>query len=130
MTLAPLLAAPLLVKLHAGAAMIALVVGIAQFVGVKGTTAHRALGWLWVAMMTIVAVSALGVTGEDGRYSWIHLMIPLVAALLPAAVLAARRHDVPRHRNAMLGLFFGALVVTGLFTLLPGRILGQVVFGG
>jgi uncharacterized membrane protein len=130
MTLAPLFAAPLLVKLHAGAALTALVVGIVQLAGVKGTTAHRALGWLWVAMMATVAITALGVTGEDGRYSWIHLMIPLVAGMLPAAVLAARRHDVLRHRNAMLGLFFGALVVTGLFTLLPGRIMGQVVFGG
>jgi uncharacterized membrane protein len=30
----------------------------------------------------------------------------------------------------MLGLFLGALVVTGAFTLLPGRLMGQVVFGG
>jgi len=130
MSLAPLLAAPLIVKLHAAAALGALLVGIAQLVGAKGTTAHRALGWVWVVLMAAVAISALGVTGADGRYSWIHLLIPLVATLLPVAVLAARRHRVLRHRNAMLGLFFGALVITGLFTLLPGRLMGQIVFGG
>ena len=46
------------------------------------------------------------------------------------AVLAARRHNVLRHRRAMLGIFLGALVVAGLFTLLPGRIMHAVVFGG
>jgi uncharacterized membrane protein len=29
----------------------------------------------------------------------------------------------------MLGLFLGALVIAGLFTLWPGRIMYQVVFG-
>ncbi len=130
MTLVPLLAAPLVVKVHAAAALMALVVGIVQLAGVKGTTAHRALGWVWVAMMATVAVSALGVTGADGRYSWIHLIVPPVLVLLPLAVLAARRHSVLRHRNLMFGLFFGALVVTGLFTLLPGRLMGAIVFGG
>jgi uncharacterized membrane protein len=42
---------------------------------------------------------------------------------LPAA-------NVVGHRKTMLGLFFGALVVAGAFTLLPGRILGRAVFGG
>lgn len=130
MTLAPFFAAPLLVQAHALAALGAFGVGLAQFVGPKGRTTHRLLGWLWVGLMTVVAVSALGITGPGGRYSWIHLMVPLVAAMLPIAVLAARRHRVESHRNAMLGLFLGALVVTGLFTLLPGRLMGQLVFGG
>jgi uncharacterized membrane protein len=130
MNLAAFAAAPLLVQAHALAAIGALAVGLAQFAGPKGRAAHRALGWLWVGLMTVVALSALGITGADGRYSWIHLMVPLVAVLLPVAVLAARRHRVAAHRNAMLGLFLGALVVTGAFTLLPGRLMGQVVFGG
>jgi hypothetical protein len=29
----------------------------------------------------------------------------------------------------MLGLFFGALLIAGAFTLLPGRIMGRVLFG-
>ena len=30
----------------------------------------------------------------------------------------------------MLGIFFGALVIAGLFTFVPGRIMYKVVFGG
>jgi uncharacterized membrane protein len=33
-------------------------------------------------------------------------------------------------RRAMLGLFFGALVIAGLFTFVSGRIMHAVVFGG
>jgi uncharacterized membrane protein len=29
----------------------------------------------------------------------------------------------------MLGLFFGALVIAGLFTLMPGRIMHEVMLG-
>ena len=43
--------------------------------------------------------------------------------------MAARRHDVPGHRRAMLGLFGGALVIAGIFTFYPGRIMYEVVFG-
>jgi uncharacterized membrane protein len=36
---------------------------------------------------------------------------------------------VQRHRQAMIGLFGGALVIAGLFTLAPGRIMDKVLFG-
>jgi uncharacterized membrane protein len=49
--------------------------------------------------------------------------------VLPIGVLAAHRHEVERHRRTMIGLFFGALVIAGLFTLWPGRIMHAVVFG-
>jgi uncharacterized membrane protein len=48
---------------------------------------------------------------------------------LPLAVVHARRHRVDRHRNAMTAIFVGALVIAGLFTLMPGRIMHAVVFG-
>ena len=37
--------------------------------------------------------------------------------------------DVRRHRIAMISIFAGALVIAGLFTLVPGRIMHAVVFG-
>jgi uncharacterized membrane protein len=36
---------------------------------------------------------------------------------------------VARHRSAMIAIFTGALVVAGLFTFVPGRIMHTVVFG-
>jgi uncharacterized membrane protein len=46
-----------------------------------------------------------------------------------AIALRARRHDVDGHRKRMLGLFFGALVIAGAFTFVPGRIMYKVAFG-
>jgi uncharacterized membrane protein len=64
-----------------------------------------------------------------GPWSPIHLLAILTLVLLPIAVLAARRHNVKSHRGHMIGLFTGALLVAGLFTFYPGRIMYQVVFG-
>jgi uncharacterized membrane protein len=44
-------------------------------------------------------------------------------------VWRAHRHDVNGHRRVMVLTFTGALVIAGLFTLLPGRIMHAVVFG-
>jgi uncharacterized membrane protein len=44
------------------------------------------------------------------------------------AVFHARRHEVRRHRNAMTTLFMGALVIAGILTFLPGRIMHAVAF--
>jgi uncharacterized membrane protein len=38
-------------------------------------------------------------------------------------------HQVADHRRIMILIFSGALIIAGLFTLLPGRILHAVVFG-
>jgi hypothetical protein len=43
--------------------------------------------------------------------------------MLPLGLAHARAHRVTGHRNTMLGLFFGALVVAGVFTLWPGRVM-------
>jgi uncharacterized membrane protein len=48
---------------------------------------------------------------------------------VPLGVWAAHRHRVVEHRTFMISIFSGALVTTGLFTLLPGRIVHGVVFG-
>ena len=45
------------------------------------------------------------------------------------AVFHARRHNVQAHKKAMIGIFLGALVIAGLLTLYPGRIMHEVVFG-
>jgi uncharacterized membrane protein len=131
-SLAPLLAAPIPVQLHALAAIGALLLGILQLARAKGDGRHRALGWAWVVLMAVVALSAFGITGVagPGQLSWIHAIALYTLGALALAVLHARRGQVRAHRIAMLSLFFGALIITGAFTLLPGRIMHRVVFGG
>ncbi len=131
MSLDPILAAPPLVILHAVAALLAIPLGAVQFMLPKGDARHRALGWAWVALMVVAAATALGITGRagPGRWSWIHATVVLVGLMLPLAVRAARRGRTRAHRGYMLGLYLGALLITGGFTLMPGRVMHRVVFG-
>jgi uncharacterized membrane protein len=132
MSLAPLLNAPLAIQLHAFAALAAFTLGVVQLARVKGTSQHRALGYTWVALMLIVAISSFWIQGMRvwGPWSPIHLLSIMTLAMLPLALYFARVHRVRGHKFTMLGLFAGALVIAGLFTLVPGRIMHRVVFGG
>ncbi|MGJ4900019.1 DUF2306 domain-containing protein [Bradyrhizobium sp. HKCCYLS2058] len=131
MSFAPLLAAEPAVLLHAVAAMTAFALGLVQFAAPKGTLPHRTLGWIWVALMAAVAASSFWIHTIRlvGPFSPIHLLSLYTLAVLPVAVWAAHRHRVGPHRRAMITLFSGALVIAGLFTLMPGRIMHKVVFG-
>ncbi|MGO4572190.1 DUF2306 domain-containing protein [Microvirga sp. 2TAF3] len=133
MSLAPLLAAPVLIQVHAGAATAAFLLGGYQMLAVKGTIAHRRLGWVWAVLMAIVALSSLGIVSNwpmVGPFGPIHGLSAFTLVTLPLAVLHARRGRIASHRAAMKGLFFGGLVIAGLFTLMPGRLIYQAVFGG
>ena len=132
MSLDPLFAAPVVIQVHAFAAMAAFVLGIVQFSAPKGTLPHRTLGYIWVGLMLMIAVSSFWIQGmrQWHGFSAIHLLSIWVLVLLPLAVLAARRHRVSAHSKTMIGLFAGALIIAGGFTLLPGRIMHSVVFGG
>jgi uncharacterized membrane protein len=132
MSLAPLLDAAPAIELHAFAAMTAFALGVVQLSAPKGTLPHRTIGWIWVTLMAVVSLSSFWIHQLRlwGPWSPIHLLSIFTLAVLPWAVWAAHRHAVDRHRSAMTGLFFGALVIAGLFTLMPGRIMHKVVFGG
>ena len=121
-----------MIQFHAVSALAALALGTAQLISPKGTPAHRAMGWTWATLMVLVAGSSLFIHTIKtwGIWSPIHLLSLLTLAVVPLAVSRARRHDVPAHRQAMIWTFMLALVVTGLFTLAPGRIMNKVVFGG
>ena len=131
MTLAPLLAASPAIQVHAFAALAAFALGAVQLAAPKGTIPHRLFGWLWAGLMLAVIVTSFFIHTIRlwGPWSPIHLLSIFTLVTLPLAVSAARRHDVRRHRRAMAQLFVGALVIAGVFTFLPGRIMHAVVFG-
>ena len=131
MTLAPLLAATSAIQVHAFAAMTAFALGIVQLAAPKGTLPHRTLGWIWVVLMLAVSVSAFFIHQLRlwGPWSPIHLLAIFTLVMLPVGVLAAHRHNVKKHRGTMIGIFVGALVIAGIFTFVPGRIMYAVAFG-
>ena len=132
MTLAPLLNASPAIQVHAFAAMGAFALGLVQLAAPKGTLPHRTLGFIWVALMAIVCLTSFFIHQIRiwGVWSPIHLLSIFTLTMLPFAVWQAHRHHVEPHRKVMIGIFSGALVVAGIFTFLPGRIMHAVLFGG
>jgi uncharacterized membrane protein len=131
MSLAPLLNAAPAIPFHAFAAMSAFVLGLVQFSAPKGTLPHRTIGWIWVGLMMSVAASSFWIHQIRliGPWSPIHLLSIFTLLMVPLGVWRAHRHEIADHRRIMILIFSGALVVAGLFTLLPGRIMHTVVFG-
>ena len=132
MSLTPLLSASPAIQLHAFAAMSAFALGLVQFAAPKGTLPHRTVGWIWVVLMVVVAGSAFFIHELRvwGPWSPIHLLAIFTLVMLPIGVWRAHHHKVQAHRWTMISIFIGGLVIAGLFTFVPGRIMHAVVFGG
>jgi uncharacterized membrane protein len=136
MTLEPLLHAPPAVQFHVATVVPAAILGTWQiFFSRKGSPLHRAVGYVYMALMTVTALSTLWVHrimphGPFWGFSPIHLLIPLVFFGFYNAIAGARAHDIRRHRTAMLAVYIGAIAVAGAFTFMPGRIMHAVAFGG
>lgn len=127
MTLAPLLAASPLVQLHTLAAALALGAGAAVLISAKGTPRHRLLGRIGALAMLVTALSSFGIPG-DGRFSVIHLLSLGTLFSLGMGYRAIRARKIAAHAGFMRGAWLG-LLMAGLFTLWPGRLMHQVVFG-
>lgn len=116
---------------HAIIALAAIVLGGFQLVMPKGTRLHRYLGYVWVLMMLYVSVSALFIHELRliGPFSPIHILSFVVLHSLWSAIRDVRRGDIKAHEKTMKSLYFLALIITGGFTLLPGRVMHAVLFG-
>jgi len=126
-----LFAGSLAIQVHALAAMAALALGAFQFYTRAGEKAHRRLGYAWVGLMLVVTVSSFFISANPviGRFSWIHGLSAFTTIALIIGVVAALRRQRQTHRAIMINVFWFALILTGFFTLLPGRVMHHVVFG-
>lgn len=125
------------IAIHTAAALSALVLGPialwARMGAVKRPVLHRAFGYAWVTLMLATAISALFIRDFNlpnlAGYTPIHLLIPYTLYGIIGAFLYLRRRDFVRHRQTMQQLYLGACIGAGVFTLLPSRYLGQLVWG-
>lgn len=115
------------ILVHVIAALIALGLGALVLLRRKGTATHGWMGRVWAVLMLVVAISSFWITGRDGLYSWIHGLSVFVTVAIPLAVYWAVRGKIKRHRGLMTGLYIGALIVAGGFSLTPDRLLGQML---
>jgi uncharacterized membrane protein len=137
MTLAPLLEAPLAVRLHVITVVPAFFLGAwLILVSRKGRRFHRSLGYVYLALMTFTAITSVFVHQIMPKapfgLSPIHLFVPLTLFAVVGALRGAWTHNIPMHRRSMIllyVLYVGGLVIAGAFTFLPGRIMHAVVMG-
>ncbi len=126
-----------LIAVHMTAALGAIATGPVALWARKGATQrpklHRAFGYAWVTLMLVAATSAVFIRSSSERnlagFSVIHLLIVLTYAMLFLAFWSLVKGRISAHRKFMQGLYVGACVVAGVFTLAPGRYLGQLVWG-
>jgi len=125
-----------IIAVHITVSLTALVIGPiaiwARLGQTKRPLLHRAIGYGWVSMMVASAVSAVFIRDYGLPNLWgytpIHLLIPLTIASLANAFRALAMKEIEKHRKLMVRLYFGACVGAGIFTLLPSRYLGGIVW--
>lgn len=99
----------------------------------KGDAKHKMLGRIWAMLMLATAISSFWIgrpgTGIGGTgFSFIHAFSVWTVLCIPLSVHNARKGKIESHLRAMQGLYIG-LLIAGLFSFIPGRIMGSLVFG-
>jgi len=119
------------IPLHAIMAMIAIILGGIQLSMKKGGAIHKLFGRIWVGLMLIVAITSFFIHGIRlwGAYSPLHLLSLWTIFILGVGIYYARVGNIKRHKQVMITLYFFALILTGFFTLMPGRVMHQILIG-
>lgn len=120
------------VQLHLLLASAALLLGPLVLFRRKGTAGHKRLGYLWVLLMLGAATSSLFIRDFHlpnlAGYTPIHLLALLTYAGIAGAMAAVLGGRIALHRRAMQKVYLGACVGAGLFALMPGRYLGDLLW--
>ena len=99
----------------------------------KGTAQHKFLGRIYMVLMLFTAMVTLFMSAQVGpalfdHFGLIHLLSVLVLYSVPSAYFAIKAGDVKTHKFSMIGVYVGGLLVAGGFALMPGRLLGDLIF--
>jgi len=123
-----------LVYAHLATVVPAFGIGTWLMVRRKGTMHHRRLGHAYLMLMLATALVSLfmGATIGPrffGHFGYIHTFSLLTLVSVPIAYFAARSGQVALHRNTMIGLYVGGLLIAGSFAFMPGRLLHGWLLG-
>ena len=119
---------PLVLIIHLITVIPAVPLGIYVFLTPKGTLRHKMAGRVWAMLMIITAIDSFWIKSSNGSIGPIHVFSVISLVSITRAMIAIRRGDIATHERAMMGSFIG-LLVAGVFSFLPGRIMGSLVFG-
>ena len=123
-----------LTYLHLGSLVPAFVIGSYLLLNRKGTPVHKFLGKIYMGLMLFTAFITLFMEALVGpkflnHFGFLHLLILFVLYTVLTAYRAIRVGNSKLHKRKMVGLYVGALLVAGVFTLSPGRLIHTWLFG-
>ena len=100
----------------------------------KNTKKHKKLGSVYMALMLIATLISLFIEARLGptlfnHFGVLHLLSLFMLYIIPKAYFAARDGNIKLHRNIMIGIYVGTIVVTIVFSLTPTILLNDWVFG-
>lgn len=121
---------PAVLWVHLGTMTLALALTPVMLLRRRGDRTHRRIGTIWVLAMLLTALDTFLLrTSNRGSFSIIHLLSLWTVIQVPIIWWSARSHHIPRHRSAVRGMVFGALLIAGFFTFPFDRLLGRWLFG-
>ena len=126
-----------IIYVHSVLALLAIPLGLYIIITKKGTKSHKMLGRIWVTVLLIVSLTAIFIqTIKPGQFSLIHLLVPYTIGSLIYSIWNIRRFKKTKiqrykitHMRSMIGVYIGALLIAGAFTLMPGRFFNEIIFG-
>lgn len=121
---------PLSVWVHLATIGTALALTPVMLLRRRGDRLHRQLGAVWLSAMFLTALVSFDMRLINrGSFSFIHLLSLWTLIQVPLILWHAKNHRVEKHRSAVRGMVFGALLIAGFFTFPFGRLLGSWLFG-
>ncbi|MCY4326037.1 MAG: DUF2306 domain-containing protein, partial [Rhodobacteraceae bacterium] len=130
MSLQPFLDAGPVIQLHIVAATCAITLGPVALARRSRDRWHKRAGYAWILAMVVLSSTGLFIHTLRliGPFSPIHLLSLYTLCQLGLAVRDARTGRIAAHRYRMQSLYTLALMLTGAFTLYPGRLMSRILF--
>ena len=102
-------------------------------ISAKGSVLHKKIGSIYMALIFFSSIVSLFLKAYVGptflnHFGWIHLLSFLTIWTVPRSLIAVKKGNIKRHKSSMKLLYWIGLILAGLFTLMPGRYLREVLF--
>jgi len=132
MTLTPFLIADPIIQVHAGTAILALLLGPFVIWRKRRDMAHRIMGRIWIVTMIVVASTSWFISSFAwiGPFGPVHIFAVMTYWSLYSSIRHLMAGRFAAHGAEMRSLYIYALGIAGAFTFLPGRTMHAMVFEG
>lgn len=122
-----------LICIHLFTIIPAFILGTTSLLLKKGTGLHKVIGRVYMLLMLFTAFVTLFMSAEVGptvlnHFGFFHLFSFLTIYTVPTAYIAIKKGNIKVHKRKMIILYFGAIIIAGAFTFMPGRYLHSVFF--